>query len=157
MPFRFLRQISNISFCLKSPVTFLILFSTFEGGKEYSIICVFIDWLKTYADLSKHNITAEELWEYRNGLIHMTNLDSKKVSKGNVCRILLFPCGVKNFIKKIDLNEKTLDMPLLLKETIPLALSKWFHTYNVDRNKIESFVERYDLIVSDSRLAILNV
>jgi hypothetical protein len=118
---------------------------------------VFINWLEIYADLSKHDITAEELWEYRNGLIHMTNLDSKKVSKGNVCRILLFPCGVKNFIKNIDLNEKILDMPLLLKETIPLALSKWFNTYNVDRNKIESFVERYDLIVSDSRLGILNV
>jgi hypothetical protein len=47
----------------------------------------FIGWLKTYADLTILGITAEELWEFRNGILHMTNLESRKVAQNKVRRI----------------------------------------------------------------------
>lgn len=40
---------------------------------------VFVKWLDDYAELSPLGITASELWELRNGLLHMTNLNSKRV------------------------------------------------------------------------------
>src|SRR5688572_7521764 len=42
----------------------------------------FVKWLDQYADLSQLGITAEELWEQRNSLLHMSNLDSRKVQAG---------------------------------------------------------------------------
>lgn len=39
-------------------------------------------WLDAYADLKPPGITAKELWEFRNGLLHMTNLHSRSVATG---------------------------------------------------------------------------
>ncbi len=47
----------------------------------------FVAWLDAYCDLKPLGITAEELWELRNGILHMTNLNSKKVAKNHVRRI----------------------------------------------------------------------
>jgi hypothetical protein len=49
----------------------------------------FIPWLTEYASLAALGITPEELWEFRNGLLHMTNLDSRKVRKGDVARLIM--------------------------------------------------------------------
>lgn len=42
----------------------------------------FHNWLETYVDLTILDITADELWEFRNSVLHMTNLDSRKVQSG---------------------------------------------------------------------------
>lgn len=47
----------------------------------------FIRWLRDYADLAPLEITAEELWELRNGLLHMSNLNSSQVRSSSVRRI----------------------------------------------------------------------
>ena len=44
----------------------------------------FCRWLESYVDLQSIGITAEEIWEHRNSLVHMTNLDSRKVLSGKV-------------------------------------------------------------------------
>jgi hypothetical protein len=47
----------------------------------------FVKWLNTYANLTGLGVTAEELWEHRNSLLHMSNLDSRKVIAGRVRRL----------------------------------------------------------------------
>jgi hypothetical protein len=47
---------------------------------------IFEKWLTTYADISHLGITPKELWEMRNGLLHMTNLNSREVSKKRCVR-----------------------------------------------------------------------
>lgn len=47
----------------------------------------FVLWLKAYADLGPLAITPEELWELRNGLLHMTNLSSRKLTAQKVRRV----------------------------------------------------------------------
>lgn len=44
----------------------------------------FTKWLNTYAQLDTLGITAEELWEQRNSLLHLSNLGSRKVRAGKV-------------------------------------------------------------------------
>ncbi|RYX85132.1 hypothetical protein EON73_03005 [bacterium] len=34
---------------------------------------IFIEWLKLYCSFSETNVNEQELWEYRNSLLHMTN------------------------------------------------------------------------------------
>lgn len=47
----------------------------------------FQKWLNNYADITSLDVTADELWELRNSLLHMTNSDSRKVARGEVRRI----------------------------------------------------------------------
>ncbi len=42
----------------------------------------FSKWLAAYADLTPLGVTAKELWEFRNGLLHMINLSSRAVTAG---------------------------------------------------------------------------
>lgn len=44
----------------------------------------FHNWLDTYVDLNSLGIISDELWEFRNSILHMTNLDSRKVQSGKV-------------------------------------------------------------------------
>src|SRR5882724_4472208 len=49
----------------------------------------FVKWLDAYADLTAVGVTAEELWEHRNSLLHMSNLDSRRVLAGRITRLML--------------------------------------------------------------------
>lgn len=48
---------------------------------------IFVRWLNDFADLAPLGITAEELWELRNGLLHMSNINSSAVKQNKVRRI----------------------------------------------------------------------
>ena len=39
----------------------------------------FVRWLDTYAKIPSLGIKSAQLWELRNSLVHMSNLDSQKV------------------------------------------------------------------------------
>ncbi|MCG2830741.1 MAG: hypothetical protein L6302_06785 [Desulfobacteraceae bacterium] len=111
----------------------------------------FIKWLNTYADLASVGITAEELWEHRNSLLHMSNLDSRKVLLGKVRRLASY---IGQLHPDVKLNEEKTgyyDLQKLIY-AIGNACGKWCETYGEQRDKIESFVERYDLIASDARM-----
>lgn len=114
--------------------------------------CSFIAWLDAYADLSTMKISSQELWELRNGLLHMTNLDSKKVRSKQVRRIS-FRVGLvpNNFPSEVG-DVFLFDFNALIN-AINLALQKWIESYNIDRTKFVKFVERYDLTISDSRVS----
>ena len=113
----------------------------------------FKQWLNTYAQLNIHGITADELWELRNGLLHMTNLDSKKVREGKHAPIRMYVGSQRPESEREAFDRyKYLNLENFLR-TVTAATSKWIQSYNDDRNKMIDFIKRYDLTVSDSRVA----
>ena len=63
----------------------------------------FVKWLDVYADLTPVGVTAEELWEHRNSLLHMTSPDSRRVLAGRVKRLTSF---VGNLPKDFPTEDK---------------------------------------------------
>jgi hypothetical protein len=116
----------------------------------------FVNWLNAFADLSSLGITSKELWEFRNGLLHMTNLRSRAVAKGDVPPLII-SVGIsskplppyRNGAKRINLKA--------LIVVVAEAVSKWIETYNQSPDKWPDFVSRYDLTVSDSRVAFFEL
>ena len=111
----------------------------------------FVKWLEKYADLGKLGITATELWEHRNSLLHMSNLDSRKVLTGSVRRLVAY---VGEVPEEVKLNQSTTGYYNLQKLILDFATAcgRWVETYEKDREKIDAFVARYDLIASDARM-----
>lgn len=106
-------------------------------------------WLDTFAPLSDIDLAANEIWELRNGVLHMSNLHSRAVLNRKVMRLL--PCinlGT-TIIDNIN-NEKRFDM-LQLIDVIARGVGAWMESYNKNPEKIEKFVERYDTVISDAR------
>lgn len=121
-----------------------------EYGDANGKQSIFERWLTTYADLSHLGITPQELWELRNGLLHMTNLNSRLISKNKVRRIS-FHVGGKAFYERDGIHYFSF---YELIQAIAQALGAWLQTYNTDPEKMVLFVQRYDLTISDSRLAL---
>jgi hypothetical protein len=113
----------------------------------------FVKWLNDYSSLECLNITAEELWEFRNSILHMTNLDSRKVVSGKIRRIsfMVAPKGKNTFSDHDTTYFNFTDLISVIKE----AMSKWLQIYQNNRTKLSTFIERYDRAVSDSRFAKL--
>ena len=112
----------------------------------------FIRWLDEYCDLGSLGLTSQELWELRNSLIHMTNLDSRKVHSGKTHRVMpQFTHPDRDVAPVVD-GMKVLHVARFLTVVLPRAVQKWLESYNQDRSKFAEFVERYDTIVSESRL-----
>jgi len=114
----------------------------------------FVIWLQKYADLTPVGITAEELWEFRNGLLHMTNLHSRAVLAGKIARLIFFVGNITP--PSPPSGEKYFNLRDLI-DAVAKALSTWFESYNNDRNKLAFFVSRYDLTISDSRMAFFSI
>jgi hypothetical protein len=112
---------------------------------------VFIKWLNEYANLDSLGITAEELWEHRNSLLHMSNLDSRKVKSGEIRRLVFYVGEMPPDVKLDETNTGYYNLQNLIHE-FAQACGKWCQTYMTDRSKIHSFVERYDLVASDARM-----
>jgi hypothetical protein len=116
----------------------------------------FVRWLNAFAELPKLGITAEELWEHRNSLLHMSNLDSRKVQAGSVRRLMSYVGTLPAGVKLNDASTGYFNLQALILE-FAAACERWVETYNADRSKIDSFVERYDLIASDARMLWVEV
>jgi len=111
----------------------------------------FVRWLDRHANLAKIGITGEELWEHRNSLLHMSNLDSRKVRAGSVRRLVAYVGEIPEQVKLDDSSTGYYNLQELILE-MAAACARWAETYNTDREKIQVFVERYDLIASDARM-----
>lgn len=111
----------------------------------------FVSWLKTYVPLSSLNLEPEELWELRNGVLHMSNLHSRCVLSGKVKRLV--PCiNLGDTVEDELRAEKRFDLFRFIT-ALATGVGAWVQTYNDDRAKFEKFVERYDTVISDSRAA----
>lgn len=115
----------------------------------------FVRWLKGYADLQPLCITPEELWELRNGLLHMTNLNSTNVRRNSVRRIS-FRVGQSGTVLPDTGSIYFFEFRALI-DAVAQAIGHWANSYNVDPEKFTNFVERYDETVSDGRLAIVKI
>ena len=113
---------------------------------------VFALWLNNYSNISeKLGVTSEEMWEFRNSILHMTNLDSRKVKLGKIKRIS-FMVAPKGTTAKQDHDTTYFNFTDLIF-VMQKAIAKWLGTYVVDPTRLASFVKRYDRVVSDSRMA----
>jgi hypothetical protein len=111
----------------------------------------FVKWLDKYAELGKLGITASELWEHRNSLLHMSNLDSRKVLTGSVRRLVAYVGEIPEAVKLDQSTTGYYNLQKLILE-FAAACGRWVETYDKDREKIDAFVSRYDLITSDARM-----
>lgn len=112
----------------------------------------FKKWLADYVDLSAINISVDELWEYRNALLHMTNMESKKIKKG-LHPIIIGYVVRKGYSGKIPTppaGEKHFNIMELIN-IIAVGISKFTDDFLKNQKNVELFVERYDSILSDSR------
>lgn len=109
-------------------------------------------WLDSYVDLAPLGITSAELWEFRNSIVHMTNLSSRAVLAGKVATIMPY-IGSDELAKHARSTAMKPFNFYSLIQAIGTGIGKWAETYNADRDKFLSFIERYDTIISDSRLA----
>ena len=114
----------------------------------------FVEWLNQYAVLAPLGITAKEIWEFRIGLLHMTNLSSRSVAKGTTAALIMYVGNMPERCHETPQSAKLFSLKQLL-DIISEAVQRWAETYNSNPDKFASFVARYDLTVSDSRLAII--
>lgn len=134
--------------CIKLLVSFIDTVSFLEFGDEQDS---YKKWLKNYSSLSSLNITESQLWEFRNSILHMTNLDSRKVKSGKEARIS-FCVAKKGYVTEGDPYITYFNLSDLI-DVIAASLSKWIDTYNKDNKKMVCFVMRYDRVLSDDRYA----
>ena len=113
-------------------------------------------WLNNYAEIAALGITAKELWEFRNGLLHMTNLHSRSVASGNTAPLIFYIGNVVKPISPSPSGAKYFSLKGLL-DAIAAAVSRWIETYNTNPDKWIDFVSRYDLTISDSRVSYFNL
>jgi hypothetical protein len=111
----------------------------------------FTDWVDNYVDLAPHGISADELWEFRNSILHMTNLASRKVTAGKVSPIMPYVGGPETMPSISPNLPKPFNLLGLIK-TIGNGIEKWGEAYNTDRDRLLKFIERYDSTISDSRM-----
>lgn len=135
--------------CMKLIASFIDTMAFLEYGDTKDS---FVRWLDAFADLQRLGISARQLWEFRNSILHMSNLDSRKVLAGKEKRIS-FCVGPKGSVSEGDSETQYFNLTDSI-EVLWEALSKWFQSLNDNREKFPKFIERYDRVVSDARLAV---
>ncbi len=110
----------------------------------------FKKWLDVFVDLKVHGISSEELWEFRNSVLHMTNLQSRKVLAGHVSQISFY-ISEQGTIRAASQNDHRLVNLYELFATIGDGINRWGATYNSNKDKFLNFIERYDTTISDAR------
>jgi hypothetical protein len=125
-----------------------------EYGNERNSV-PFTKWLDAYAELAPLGITAVELWELRNGILHMTTINSAKVRANKVRRISFRVGGSPDYPRHED-DVYYFDFYGLI-QVVAAAQGRWIESYNKDRDKFAKFIERYDETISDSRLAFTHL
>ncbi len=142
--------------CLKLLMSFLDTIAYVEfGDRPPRETPVFIDWLRTFSGPTTAGATAEELWEFRNSLLHMSNLESRKVAAGKVARLTPY-VGVQEYPPSVDPMMKYINTYGLI-EAVAAAITRWITSYNDQPEKMRAFVERYDRVVSDDRQAFIPI
>lgn len=139
---RFLFNAQEYVSCMKLLVSFIDTIAFLAHGNARA---VFVKWLDTHVVLDRLGITAAELWELRNGLLHMTTLDSHKVARKSVRRIGF--CVAPRGICSPASTELAYFNLLDLIDAVANGISHWTKHINDNREEFVHFVERYDRIV----------
>lgn len=132
---------------IKLLVSAIDSFAFLEYGDSKNI---FKKWVDTYCIMDTIGIDSDELWEYRNSLLHMTNNQSRKVQKHKVAPISFYVTRRKDFIPIVGGNLKYFNLSHLI-EVVTNGVANWIDSFEKNRQKLDLFFERYDLIISDTR------
>lgn len=111
----------------------------------------FTEWLETYVDLTPMGINPLEVWEFRNSILHMTNLASRQVLAGKVSSIAPYIGRAASMPRLDPRMPKPFNLYLLML-AVANGAAKWAETY-ADAEKMLKFIERYDTTISDGRVA----
>jgi hypothetical protein len=134
--------------CMKLVVSFVDTMAFLEFGDTQGN---FIRWLYDYTDLSAISIKSSQLWELRNSILHMSNLDSRKVLAGMEKRIGFCVAAPGSTIPATDTIQYFNLIDLI--NVLGLGVSNWIKSINENRHKFITLIERYDRILSDTRVA----
>lgn len=116
-----------------------------SGSKEFQ------GWLDSYVDLKNVNVSAGELWEHRNSLLHMTTLNSRKVNAGQVRRLVAYVgITLRPPLPTEDPEAKWFNL-LDLIHVVGRGVGKFVESLKADGEKRMSFIRRYDNVLSDVR------
>lgn len=105
-------------------------------------------WLDAFADMAAVGVLADELWAFRNALLHTTTVDSRAVVGGAVPVITFYVAPPQSTPPAVAAG-KQFNLTDLYFATCS-ALEAWLRTFN-HQDKLAMFVERYDRILSDKR------
>jgi hypothetical protein len=134
--------------CMKLLASFIDTVAFLEYG---DIQGNFIRWLNAYVKMRPLGVTSEQLWELRNSLLHMSNLDSRRVLSGKVERISFF-VGARGTPHRHDpatgVHFNLSDLVVSVAE----GLTAWLETFASDPDKLRRFVQRYDRVVRQAAL-----
>ena len=135
---------------MKLLVSYIDSLAYIEYGERQSV--PFIKWLDAYADLTPLGITAPELWELRNEILHVANVGTS-VRSSNVRRIS-FRVGAPSLARREEPTDIFYFEVYDLVQEFVDAQARWLATYKKDPEKFAQFVDRYDATVPDSRIAV---
>ena len=92
-------------------------------------------WLDTYCDLDPLGVSSQELRELRNSLLHMTNLDSRRVRRRQATRLLPVITAPENDIPVAMEGFKNLHVSRLFASVVPRGIANWVRTLEENPNK----------------------
>jgi hypothetical protein len=150
--FKAIRTLFNAELYVSSAKLLMSCVDTLSFVEYGDILDNFVNWLDAFVDLAPHNITSFELWEFRNSVLHMTNLGSRKVISGKVSPIMPYVGGPRTMPVLTPNLPKPFNLYGLIN-TIGEGIGRWGESYNANRGKLLKFIERYDTTISDSRMA----
>lgn len=138
--------------CAKLIVSFIDTISYLEYG---DVKGSFVKWLNLFSQINKLGITAEQLWEFRNSILHMTNLDSRKILSGKEKKInfIVAKTGIRHLPEGIDADGCILFNLFDLILTLSEGVQVWIESMNNQPEKYEMFFKRYNTILSDRRIS----
>ncbi|SRR6266478_4481514 len=136
--------------CLKLLVSFIDTMAFVDNGDSTG--AYFKQWLGSYVDLSTVGVTADELWEHRNAILHMTTYNSRKVVAGAVARLVPYisksgPPATKSGFKYYSLH--------LLIMAVMQGVGKYATTTDGDDAMRRRFCDNYEKTISDSHFTTL--
>lgn len=114
-------------------------------GDEPNAFC---KWVDAYVDLDELKVNSTELWELRNGLLHMTHNESRKVSQGRTKRVIYYMGSKQDFG---DDSEVVYLHSNQFLASILNAISKYTKEIAASKESMDLFISKYNLIFSDSR------
>ena len=91
-------------------------------------VACFTRWLDEYCDLKSVGVTSGELWELRNSLIHMTNLDSRKARSGRTDRLALQIAHPGDDVAPFVHGMKVFHVARFIMTVVPPGIEKWLHS-----------------------------
>lgn len=109
----------------------------------------FKKWLLDYVDLNTVGITPDELWEHRNALLHMTNIESRKVVRGSVKELVPFIGKVSETVS-LDQGTYKVYSQQELHVQISHGVARFVESLNEHRDQFAPFLIRYERTLSDT-------